>query len=220
MLFVGDVKEELHDLHPAWIVEKSCRFVEEDDRRLLRQRLGNHDLLTLTVAEARHRSVCHPLYADKTQRAGHDVAVFTGETSPEAREGSTPCGHHLPHRGTHHVGPVGEHHRHALCTLTGRKRPHIVAAKHHRAFEGQLEARDGAQQGRLACAVSANEAGEHAVMRLFVGSVVELSCVSAVGVAHNEVLECYHILLVLFRFLLLLLEMHYSCFLKCLMASS
>lgn len=90
VFLVGYVKEELHDFHPAWIVEESRRFVEEDDRCLLRQRLGNHDFLTLTVAEARHRSVCHPLDADKTQRAGHDVAVLTGEMPPEASEGARP----------------------------------------------------------------------------------------------------------------------------------
>ena len=43
--------QKLHDLHLAGEIEKGGRLIQEDYRRFLCQRFGDHDLLPLTVGK-------------------------------------------------------------------------------------------------------------------------------------------------------------------------
>ena len=67
MRLSGEPVEELHHVHLGGEVEEGGGLIEEDDRSLLGECLGNHHLLSLSVAERPDVAGSEALHTHETE---------------------------------------------------------------------------------------------------------------------------------------------------------
>ena len=108
---MGKTLQQQHQVDLAREVEEGGRLVEQNHRRLLRERLRYHHLLHLAVAEAAHAALSHRRNADALYRLAHDEAVVAGEAPPEAGVGRTSERNKFLDSHVASVGARGEHNR-------------------------------------------------------------------------------------------------------------
>lgn len=124
MVFLCVVRQFLEQAHGGnlgWKVEKGSGFVEQNDGRVLRQRLGYEHALAFAVAQCtdgavgKRRGVCelHGLL--------HRLAVGLGGTRQHGSVGYASHFHHLGRGERFGLGFEGEHHTHGARQLACAK---------------------------------------------------------------------------------------------------
>ena len=102
---VREFADEAMDLDDMSDVEVRGGLVEEQDRRILRQRLRQDHPTTLSAGELRHRSIGQMLHAHRSQRLTCLGPILIGAGPPPRDVGRPPHQHELQHgereRGDH-----------------------------------------------------------------------------------------------------------------------
>ena len=155
-----ELVEQLHDLHLAGEIEERGRLVEENDRRLLREGLGDHHLLPLAVAQGLDHAVGEMADLYVLESLADDLPVLLAERAPETGVGTAAEADQLLDAHVADLALVGQHHAdHPREPLV---RVFVQRAAHQSDLAAQrgLEAGKGAEQGRFARPVGAKQAGE------------------------------------------------------------
>ena len=171
----ADATQQLQHLHLAGVVEEGCRLVEEDDGCLLGQRLGNHHLLSLTVAQRVDHSQTQCFDAHQGDGLVHHTQVIFRITPPEACIGRSSEADEFAHHHIPHVRFLRQHHaNHPTQFLVAQRRdfPHFLviishstlltphSSEQHLSSRLWLEGREGTQQCRLAHTVGTQQTGK------------------------------------------------------------
>ena len=120
LLLFSQPTEQLHHLNFTWIVQKSRRLIQIDHRRLLRQCLSYHDLLTLAVTKCLNHPIAKRVYSYKLHRPSDNLLVLVVEGPPKARIGRTAHIHQFFHRHVLHFWLLCQYNTyHTAQQLTG-----------------------------------------------------------------------------------------------------
>ena len=114
VLLAAQVARDLQHLILIADVEIAGRFVQQQERRLLRQRTGEHDLLPLAAGEPVEEPAAHILQIQIAHGLVYDVVVVLRHAPGHV--GTPPEHDHVVH-GHLRVGHVLCHEGHALCDL-------------------------------------------------------------------------------------------------------
>ena len=109
MRLSGEPVEELHHVHLGGEVEEGGGLIEEDDRGLLGKRLGNHHLLSLSVAERPDVSGSKALHAHETEGVEGFPLIGGIHLSPKAGVEAAPEGDKVEHGHVPHLYPLRQH---------------------------------------------------------------------------------------------------------------
>ena len=152
ILLTAEVARDLQHLILVADVEAAGRLVEQQERRLLRQRAGEHDLLPLAAGELVEKPAAHILQIQIAHRIVHHVVVVLRHAPGHV--GAAAEHDHVVH-GHLRVGHVLCDEGHALCDLAVREREQILAVDAAAAAVGREDAVDALEQRALADAVVA-----------------------------------------------------------------
>ena len=89
MCLATDATQQQQHIYLTGIVEESRRLIEEDDGCLLCQRLGNHHLLSLAIAQRLHHPVFQRLNAYQGDGLLAGLAVGVTKVMPALDERTT-----------------------------------------------------------------------------------------------------------------------------------
>ncbi len=141
-------------------VEEARRLVEQEERRLLRQRAREEDALPLAARERADGAVGEGAGAGALERGAGDGEVALrlegdpAEVRMAAEQGDLERGEGQLVRG------LLRHHGDAAGALARRERGELVAQQAHRAARGAQRSREQPHQGRLAGAVRTEQADD------------------------------------------------------------
>ena len=155
-----ELVEQLHDLHFAGEVEKSGRLIKKNNRRLLREGLGDHHLLPLAVAQGLDHAVGEMADLNVLESLADDLPVLLAERAPKTGVGAAAEADQLLDAHVADLALVRQHHadhpREPLVRVFAQRAAH----QSDLAAQWGLEAGKGAEQGRFARPVGAKQAGE------------------------------------------------------------
>ena len=166
MVFPHHALEHCQQLQLVADVQKTGGLVQYDDLRLLTQRPGQQDALTLAIADGGERPVSkfHATYL--RQRALHDGPVLRLQDAQPPRIGIAAAAHHVPAGHQLRLHPGGHQNGHAPGDLIAAARLHILPVQKHRAGHlGEL-ADNGFQYSGFSRAVGAYQCDDPAPLHM------------------------------------------------------
>ena len=144
-------------------VEPGCRLVQQHDRRFLRQHHGDPRPLTLSAGEGVHALLGEIGDARRQHRAVHRLVILFAPAGKQRLMRVAPARDQLLHRDVARRGGVLRQQTDASGHLFAGEALDLLPVEEHAAFSRRHQAAQGAQQGRFAAAVRADNRGEMAV---------------------------------------------------------
>ena len=152
--------QQTDQLDARWQVEKRGRFVQDQQRRFLREGAADHDALTLPVGEAAEVAVGKMACADRVNRPVDCHPIPIGNTSEPSRVRIAPQLDDAANGQGLHGDAFGEHDAKTPCEIDLCDRAKIRTAQFNAAPQGRLHPGERPQQRRLPDAVRAEQTYE------------------------------------------------------------
>ena len=133
--------KHLYRLHLARKVEEGCRLVKDDETCLMGESLGNHDLLTLAIAELPDIAIGKMGNAHLIESFCDDLFVGRRKRTEETSIGRATHAHDISYAELCNVEFGGENHAHFLSHFLGRIKRKRFALKENLALKWRLKTR-------------------------------------------------------------------------------
>ena len=160
LLLAGQPPEQRRQRIAVREVEEGGRFVEQDDRGVLRQHAGDHHPLALAVGHAVHRLAGEIRHPHQAERTFHDGAVGLLHAPDPVGVGGAAQRHDIFAGEVGDAHPVGGDEAHGGGPFLGRERRQRTAAQFDAAGGDRAQSGQGTQQGAFARAVAPDQGGQ------------------------------------------------------------
>ena len=152
--------KQLHDFHLAGIIKESRRLVQEDNRSLLREGLGNHHLLPFAIRERMHHAPRQVPDVYQVYGLLHLALILRAQRPPETGIRTPAHTDQVRHAHVADLALLGQHHANQPAQLLIRIFRDIFTQQIDFARKFGLESGKGAEQGRLPHPIGSQEAGQ------------------------------------------------------------
>ncbi len=155
-------------------IEVRRRFVEQQDGRLLGERLRENDAPTLSAGELQHRTIRQVLHGHSFHRFAHRLPIGLRTRSPPGEVRRAPHQHELQHRDRERGQDVLRHHRDHPRGLAPAHGVRIASAHADIARRRPQGPRRHAHERRLAAPVRSDESNDLTRARRHIDAVQHL----------------------------------------------
>ena len=157
--------KQQHGIYFAGEVQESRRLIEKDDGCLLRQSLGYHHFLPLTITQRGDGAVGQCLYAAEADGFLYDAFVLFLQIAPEVGVGRATHAYQLANRHALDADTVCEDDAQQTAQFRGAallhlNRPPVVLPQEESAPQWRLEGTQGAEQRTLARPVGTQQTSQ------------------------------------------------------------
>ena len=130
---IRELADQPVELDDVTDVQMRRGFVEQEDRRVLRQGLRQHDAPALAAGQLTHEPVGQVLHADGDHGVARLGPIFVGARTPPGDVRRATHQHELEHRERERRDHVLRHHRHEPGGLAAAERERIESGQENRA---------------------------------------------------------------------------------------